>query len=122
MKFTNRSAKIIGINGVYLMPDESIEITKKQSESPAVQAYLRLNLGTLEEGQIEFQAAVEAAAKAAAEKAAEEATAKAAAEKELAANASESADTKAEEDAPAEQKPATKRGRSSKNAATETKE
>ncbi len=64
MKFVNKSVKVIGIKGQYVLPDESIELTAEEQNLPAIKAFVRLGLGVLEPGQAEFDAAVAAAVKA----------------------------------------------------------
>ena len=63
MKLTNKSVKVIGIEGICVLPGGSVELTDEAAKSPVVGTYVRLGLVALEKGRAEFDAAVEAAAR-----------------------------------------------------------
>ena len=109
MKLTNISNKVIGVGGVYVRPDEAIDITKDVAELPAIRAYVRIGLVKLvddeaEKREMEKKIRAEMEAKAKAEKEAKE---KAEAEAKAAVAKAE-AEAKAKAEAEARAKAAAK--------------
>lgn len=51
MKMQNNSSKVIGIGGVYIMPDATVELDEKALNLPAVQTYMRMGLLVHDEGE-----------------------------------------------------------------------
>ena len=87
MKFTNTSAKIIGIGKTYILPDQTVELTEEEASSGSLRAYVEMGFGKFEGEPVPSkteekfdQAAFDAAVQAAAQKLFEEQQKKAKAE------------------------------------------
>ena len=81
MTLKNVSKKVIGVGKIYLMPDDSTEITEEQGNLASIQSYVRLGLVELTNSKTDKpkrqgKSAAEAAAEEAAVKAAEAAASK----------------------------------------------
>ena len=60
MKFVNTSKKVIGIGGIYVLPDGSVELTDEMANMQTLKTYVRLGLGVLEKGETEYRKEIEA--------------------------------------------------------------
>ena len=115
MKLVNISNKVIGVNGAYVMPDASVEITEEISKMPAINAYVRLKLARIEDSD------TEKAAKEAQLRAEMEAKIRAEMEAEAKAKAAESTKEEDDEEAKAKAEAAKKAAEASKKAAKSEK-
>ena len=48
MKITNVTARVIGVLGTDLMPDESMEITAKQAATPSIETVIKMGFLTVD--------------------------------------------------------------------------
>lgn len=61
MKITNVTARVIGVLGTDLMPDESMEITAKQAATPSIETVIKMGFLTVD-NKAELEEAQEAKA------------------------------------------------------------
>ena len=59
MKITNVTARVIGVLGTDLMPDESMEITAKQAATPSIETVIKMGFLTVD-NKAELEEAQEA--------------------------------------------------------------
>lgn len=90
MKIRNISSKVIGVEGIPLMPDQEIEVKSGVAEYPAIKALVSVGFLAVDDTEAKKAAEEAAAKKVAIEKAASD---KAAAEKK-AAEAKKAAESK----------------------------